>query len=149
MEHLCLTPASVHEKVGCDLGPSRRTLSMSSRPSSAHLSVFSLRNSPRCALILINMVKRPKLTLWSRTLMIWASISPSGECSRRGSLPSPTRFEVTVMSPLESVSTTMGWSCVRESSRARHAAANLAMPDEPPATPPPTLHHPPPLVSCL
>jgi len=26
MAHLCSTPASVHEKVGCDLGPSHRTL---------------------------------------------------------------------------------------------------------------------------
>ena len=43
MEHLCSTPPSVHEKVGCGLGPSHRTLSTSSRPSSAHLSAFSLR----------------------------------------------------------------------------------------------------------
>ena len=111
MEHLCSTPPSIHEKVGCRLGPSHRTLSMSTRPSSAHLSAFSLRNSPRCALILINMVKRPKFTLWCRTLTIWASISPSGECRRRGSLPSPALFEATVISPLESVSSTMGCSC--------------------------------------
>jgi len=50
---------------------------------------------------------------------------------------------------LESVRTAMGWSWVRESSRARHAAANSTLPDEPPPTPPPTLQHPPPLVSCL
>jgi len=89
MEHLCSTPASVHEKVGCRLSPSHRTLSISSRPSSAYLFAFSLRNSPRWALILIKMVKRPKLTLWCRTLMILASISPSGKCCRRRSLPSP------------------------------------------------------------
>jgi len=149
MEHLCSTPSSVHEKVGCRLGPSHRTLSISSRPSSTYLSAFSLRNSPRWALILINIVKRPKLTHWRRTLMIRANISPSGECRRRGSLPSSTQFEATVMSPLESVRTTMGWSLVRESSRARHAAANSALPDEPPPTPPLTLQHPTPLVSCL
>ena len=124
MEHLCSTPSSVHEKVGCGLGPFHRTLSISSRPSSAHLSAFSLRNSPPWALILMNMVKRPILTLWWRTLMMRANISPSGKCRRRGSLPSPTQFEATVMSPLESVRTTIGWSWVRESSRARHAAAN-------------------------
>ena len=38
----------------------------------------------------------------------------------------------------------MGWSWVRESSRARHAAANSALPDEPPPAPPPTLQHLPP-----
>jgi len=76
MEHLCSTPSSVHEKVGCRLGPSHRTLLISSRPSSAHLYAFSLRNSHLWALILINMVKRPILTLWCRTLMIRASISP-------------------------------------------------------------------------
>ena len=38
MEHLCSTPSSVHEKVGYRLGPSHRTLLISSRPSSAHLS---------------------------------------------------------------------------------------------------------------
>jgi len=97
----------------------------SSHPSSAHLSAFSLRNSPLWALILINMVKRPILTLWWRTLMMRAIISPSGECRRRGSFPSSTQFEATVKSPLESVMTTMGWSWVRESSRARHAAAYL------------------------
>ena len=48
-------------------------------PSSAHLSAFSLRNSPLWALILINMVKRPRLTLWWRTLMKRASTSPLQE----------------------------------------------------------------------
>jgi len=131
MEHLCSTPSSVHEKVGCRLGPSHRTLSISSRPSSAHLSAFSLKNSPLWALILINMMKRPIPTLWCRTLMIRASMSPSGECRRRGSLPSPTQFKATGMSPLESERTAMGWLLVRESSRARNAAANSALPDEP------------------
>ena len=144
MEHLCSTPSSVHEKVGCKVGPSHRTLSISSRPSLAHLFAFSLRNSRLWALILINMVKRPILILWCRTLMIRASISPSEECRRRGSFPSPTQFEATVMSPLESVRTAMGWSWVRESSRARYAAANSALPDESPPTPPPTLQHLPP-----
>jgi len=41
-----------------------------------------------------------------------------------------------------------GLVVVRESSRARHAAANLALPDEPAPAPPPTLQHPPSLVSC-
>jgi len=92
MEHLRSTSSSVHEKVGCKLGPSRHTFSISSRPSSAHLSAFSLRYSPLWALILINIVKRPILTLWCRTLMIWASISPSGECRRRIlALPHPVR----------------------------------------------------------
>ena len=136
MEHLCATPSSVHEKVRCGLAPSHRKLSTSSRLSSAHLSAFSLRNSPLWALILTNMVKRPLLTLWWRTLMMRASISPSGECRRRGSLPPPTHFEATVMSPLESVSlrTTMGWSWERECSRARHAASNSALSDEQPPT---------------
>ena len=69
--------------------------------------------------------------------------------SKEGSLPPPTQFEATVMSPLESVRTTMGWSWVRESSRARHAAVNSALPDEPPPVPPPTRQHPPSVVSCL
>jgi len=34
-------------------------------------------------------------------------------------LPSPTQFEDTVMNPLDSVKTAIGWSWVRESSRAR------------------------------
>jgi len=72
MEHLCSTPSSVHEKVGCGLGPSNRALSKSSQPSSAYLSALSLRNLPLWALILINMVKRPTLTLWWRTLMMRA-----------------------------------------------------------------------------
>jgi len=46
-------------------------------------------------------------------------------------LPSPTQFEATVMRSLESVSTAIGWSWVRESSRARHAAANSALPEDP------------------
>jgi len=50
------------------------------------------------------------------------------------------------MSPLESARTAMGWLWVREFSKARHVATNLALPDEPPLTPPPTLQHPPPLV---
>jgi len=41
MEHLCSTPVSIHEKMGCRLGPSHLTLPTSSRPSSAHLSAFS------------------------------------------------------------------------------------------------------------
>ena len=86
MKHLCSTPVSVHKKVGFKLGPSHRTLSTSSRPSSAHLSAFSLRNS---------------------------TFDENGA-----------------------------------KSEARHAAANLALPDEPPLVPPPTLQHPPPLVSC-
>ena len=57
-----------------------------------NFNIFSCRST----LILINMVKRPILTLWWRTLMIRASISPLGECRRRGSLPSHTQFEATV-----------------------------------------------------
>jgi len=60
MEHLCSTPASVHEKVACELGPSHHALSTSSRPSSAHLSAFSLRNSSPWSLILMKMVKSPR-----------------------------------------------------------------------------------------
>jgi len=45
---------TVHEKVACELGPFHRTLSTPSRPSSAHLSAFSLRSSSLWAQILIN-----------------------------------------------------------------------------------------------
>jgi len=112
IEYLCSTLPSIHEKVGWRLGPSHLTLSTSSRPSSAHLSAFSLKNSPWWALILIKMVKRPRLSLWCSTLMMRARMSPSREWRSKGCFPSLNQFEETVIKPFESVRTAIGWSWV-------------------------------------
>jgi len=61
IENLRSPPASVHAKMGCKFGPSYLTLLPSSRPSSAHPSAFSSKNSPPWALILLKMEVHPLL----------------------------------------------------------------------------------------
>ena len=60
-----------------------------SRPSSAHLLAFSLRNSPLWVLILMKMVKSLRFTLWWRTLMMQASMYPWSDKGGDPCLPPP------------------------------------------------------------
>jgi len=123
-------------------GPAK-ILALSS--SSAHLSASSLRGSPRCAFILMKIVRRPCSILSRRSCTTSIMISASEFPCMEGDLPSPIHFWEEERKHAESGRRIIGFlSCfLLASSSARHAAPNSALLEEFPSPPLPSWQHPP------
>jgi len=145
-------PLSVQEKMGLFVGRDQRMFSLS-LPSSAHLSASSFEGSPRCAFILMKMVRGPssirsrKSCTTSPSLMMSASGFPHME----GGLPSPIHFWEEDRKHAESDKRIVGFpSCLFfASSSARHAAPSSGLLEELPSSHLPSWQHPPLLSSSL
>ena len=121
-------------------------------PSSAHLSASSFRGSPRCALILIKIVRRLCSILSRRSWTISLMISAPGLPYIEGDFPSPIHFCEKERKQAESDKSdkriTGFLSCVLlASSNARQAAPNSALLEELPSSPLPSWQQAP-LCSC-
>ena len=130
--HLRSLPSSVQLKIGRRLEPSQRTLSSASRLSSARLSTFSLRSSPRWALILTKIVKRPLSTLVLRHFHDASQYVSVRGVTEKGFLPFPYPVRANHHQSFRVLRMAMGRECDRDSvsSWARQAAANSALPEE-------------------
>jgi len=100
-------------------------------PSSAHLSASSFRGSPRCAFILMKIVRRP-CSILSRKSCTMSLMSTSGFPCIEGDFPSPIHFWEEERKQAESDERIIGFlSCfLLASSSARHAAPNSALFEE-------------------
>jgi len=143
----CVIPLSVQKKMGLFVGRDHRIFSFYLF-SSAHLSANSFRRSPRCALILMKIVRRPCSILSLRSCTISLMMSASGFPCIQGDFPSPTHFCEEERKQAESDKRIIGFlSCfLLASSSARHAAHNSALLEELPSSPL-TIWQQPPLCS--
>jgi len=82
----CVVPLSVQEKMGLFVGMDQRLFSLW-LPSSAHLSASSFRGSPRCAFILMEMVRRPCSIRSRKSCTMSLMMSASGFPHIRGICP--------------------------------------------------------------
>jgi len=146
----CVAPLSVQERMGLFVGRDQRIFSLC-LPSSAHLSASSFRGSPRCAFILMKMVRRPCSIRSRRSCTMSLIISASGFPHIEGDLPSPIHFWDEDRKHAESDKRIFGFlSCfLLASSSARQAAPSSALLEELPSSPPPSWHHPPLFSSSL
>ena len=114
-------------------------------PSSAHLSACSFRGSPRWAVILMKIVRRPWSILSRRSRTMSLIMSASGFPCIEGDFPSPVHFWEEERKQAESDRRITGFlsRCFLESSSARHAAPNSALFEEFPSTPRPSWQQPP------
>jgi len=146
----CVVPLSVQEKMGLFVGRTQRIFSLC-LPSSAHLSASSFRGSPRCAFILMKIVRRPCSILSRRSCIMSHMMSASGFPCIEGNLPSPIHFWEEERKQAESDRRIIGYiSCfLLASSSARHAAPNSALLVEFLSSPLPSRQHPPLFSSSL
>ena len=146
----CVAPLSVQYKMGLFVGRDQRMFSLCI-PSSAHVSASSFRGSPRCAFILMKIVRRPCSILSRRSCTISLMMSASGFPCMEGDLPSPIHFWEEERKHAESDRRIIGFlSCfLLASSSARHAAPNSALLEEFPSSPLPSWQHPPLFSSSL
>jgi len=140
----CVVSFSVQEKMGLFVGRDQRIFSLC-LPSSAHLSASSFRGSPRCAVILMKMVRRPCSIRSRKSCTMSLMMSASGFPHREGDLPSPIHFWEEDRKHAESDKRIIGFlSCfLLASSSARQAAPNSALLEELPSSPLPSWQLPP------
>jgi len=144
MGQWCVILLSVQKKMFLFVGRDHRTFSLC-LPSSAHLSASSFRGSPRFALILMKIVRRPCSILSRRSCTISLMMSASGFPCIEGVFPSPTHFCEEERKQAESDKRIIGFlSCfLLASSSARHAAPNSALLEMLPSSPLPSWQQPP------
>ena len=101
-------------------------------PSSAHLSACSFRGSPRCALIVMKIVRRPCSILSRRSWTVSLMMSASGLPYIEGDFPFAIHFCEEERRQAESDKRITSFlSCVLlASSNARQAAPNSALLDD-------------------
>jgi len=146
----CVVPLSVQEKMGLFVGREQQMFSLC-LPSPAHLFASSFRGSPRCAFILMKMVRRPCLIRSRRICTMSLIISASGFPNVKGDLPSPIHFWEEDRKHAESNQRITGFlSCFHlASSSAKQVAPSSALLEELPSSPLPSRDHPPLFSSSL
>jgi len=148
----CVMPLSVKKKMGLfvTIGRDQRMFSLS-LPSSAHLSASSFKGFPRCAFILMKMVRRPCSIRSRKSCIMSLMMSASGFPHMEGDLPSPIHFWEEDRKHAESDKRIIVFpSCLFFAScSARHAAPSSGLFEELPSSPLPCWQHPPLLSSSL
>jgi len=135
-------PLSVQENMGLFVTRDQRIFSLC-LPSSAHLSASSSRGSPRCAFILMKMVRKSCSIRSRGSCTMSLMISASGFPHMEGDLPSPIHLWEEDRKHAESDKKITGFiSCfLLASSSARHAAPSSALLKEMPFSPLPSWQH--------
>ena len=114
-------------------------------PSICHGGWLFVRGSPRRALKLMRIVKRPCSILSRKSCMMSRMMSASGFPCMEGDFPSPVHFWEEERKQAESDRRITGFlsCCLLASSNAKHAAPSSALLEELPSSPLPSWQQPP------